>query len=117
MIRRLIIRARVKLVDRHGDTMVEALTAILIAVLGATMLATMVVTATSVAARSERSLSESYTAETDLNKSAGVAMGIEVVIPSDPSAPDGSSVKGSTAKTKVMLYSSDAYEYYREGNN
>ena len=55
-----------KLTERSGDTLVEALTAILIAALGSALLATMVMSATNIASRNERALSAVYQAESNL---------------------------------------------------
>ena len=117
MLHRMMDRIRLKLVDQRGDTMVEALTAILIAVLGATMLATRVIASTSVAARSERALDASYKAETTLNTSAASSANISVRFPSDPAVGDGPIISGSSATTKVMLYQATEYECYRDGNH
>lgn len=54
---------RLKLRCERGDTLVEALAALLIAVLGATLLATMVTASLSVSTTSQRSLDASYQAE------------------------------------------------------
>ena len=104
MIRRALIILRRTLADQRGDSMVEALAAILIAALGATMLATMVMTSVSMTARSERMLSDSYAAESSLLSSSPANGTLKVTIP-DSGAVD----------IKVVLYRSGEYEYYSEG--
>ena len=54
---------RAKLASTRGDSMVEALAALLIAVMAATLLATMVMTSTSVASSSKQALRDVYAAE------------------------------------------------------
>ena len=117
MTHRLVKHIRAKLADQRGDSLVEALVAILIAALGATMLATMVMAAANVAARSEQTLNASYKAETSLNTSPGAETSISVVIPESSAVAGGSAAQGTTVETNVVLYASDMYEYYRDGDS
>ncbi|MCB7036662.1 hypothetical protein C1876_02415 [Eggerthella sinensis] len=112
MMRRAFDKFRRKIVDQRGDSMVEALTAILIAVLGATMLATMVMASVSVAARSERALSASYAEETALMTSSANSNSITVTMPNGADKPGS-----DTQEIKVMYYTSNNYTYYCEGQS
>lgn len=104
MMRRAYDAARRKLSSRQGDSMVEALAAILIAVLGATMLATMVMASVSVTSRSERELSGAYAAEASLYGN-GAPGKVAVVIPDGFSDWNGFEVN-------VTLFSSGEYSSY-----
>ena len=105
MIRNLRACLRDKLRNQQGDSMVEALTAILIAVLGATMLATMVIAATSVAAKSQQTLSSSYESETTLAKAMGKDAKVIVSVPSSTGAT-------TSVEIDVLLSQSGGYERY-----
>lgn len=109
MMKNALDKLRRKLADQQGDSMVEALTAILIAVLGATMLATMVMASVSTASRSEHVLNASYQAEAEILGSSANLEVSSVTIPGD------SGTSSTTATTGITLYSSDEYEFYREG--
>ncbi|MRX81768.1 hypothetical protein GJG86_04585 [Eggerthella sp. HF-4214] len=94
-----------KLADQRGDTMVEALAAILIAALGATMLATMVVASVSVASRSERVLNDAYADESGLY-GAGTLSKVIVRVPSD------TSLSSDDYPIDVTLFTSGEYSCY-----
>lgn len=96
--------------DKRGDTLVEALAAILIAALGATLLATMVMASTSVTASSGTMLQNVYQAEnettwrmTDIQKVkinlGGKEEDVEVVV---YGSKDGSFVRYEDVGSKVV---------------
>ena len=62
----LLKSARAKLFSVRGDTLVEALAAILIAALAATLLATMVIASVNVTASSEKALASTYAGESGM---------------------------------------------------
>lgn len=87
--------------NERGDSLVEALVAILIAALGASLLATMVMASTNVASSSHASLQNLYKAESEM-----VPLGIE-----NAYAAIGFGTKGEPIK--VDIYGSIDGEFFR----
>ncbi|MEG2531841.1 MAG: hypothetical protein RSB04_02395 [Gordonibacter sp.] len=102
-LQRLCFAARQKARNASGDSLVEAIAAILIAALGAALLATMVMSSASATMRNQERLSALYTAESTLASPSG-GTEVTVVIQS-----------GSLTmpiEIPALLYSEDEYIRY-----
>lgn len=91
--------------DERGDSLVEALAALLIAALGAAALATMVMVASSVVAQNEQAQANAFAAESQVSALAGT---------SESFAPTATITAGAASGTsKVIVYLSDDGTYVR----